>query len=67
MFGSLLLHTEVQDFGPENKYHLIPIFYDLPVMPDELHIVSLVALFDAVHTDGVAVCCVTGVTPIENR
>ena len=34
-------------------------------MPDELHVVSLVTLFDAVHTDGVAVCCVTGVTPME--
>lgn len=32
-------------------------------MSDELHVMSLVTLFDAVHTDGVAVCCVTGVTP----
>lgn len=34
-----------------------------PVVSDELHVVSLVTLLDAVHTDGVAVCCVTGVTP----
>ena len=32
-------------------------------MPNKLHIVSLMALLDAVHADGVAVCCVTGVTP----
>jgi hypothetical protein len=32
-------------------------------MPNELNVVPLVALLDAVHTDGVAVCCVTGVTP----
>lgn len=31
-------------------------------MSDELHVMSLVTLLDAVHTDGVAVCCVTGVT-----
>lgn len=37
--------------------------WDWPVVSDELHIVSLVTLLDAVHTDGVAVCCVTGVTP----
>lgn len=35
-------------------------------MSDELHVVSLVALFDAVHADGVAVRGVTGVTPVEN-
>ena len=34
-------------------------------MPDELHVVPLVALLNAVHTDGVAVCCVAGVTPVE--
>lgn len=33
-------------------------------MSDELHVMSLVTLLDAVHTDGVAVCCVTGVTPV---
>lgn len=32
-------------------------------MPNELHIVSLMTLLDTVHTDGVAVCRVTGVTP----
>lgn len=36
---------------------------DRPVVSDELHVVSLVTLLDAVHTDGVAVCRVTGVTP----
>ena len=36
-------------------------------MSDELHIVSLVTLLDAVHTDGVAVCCVTGVTPVGSQ
>ncbi len=39
---------------------------NLPIVSDELHIVSLVTLLDAVHTDGVAVCCVTGVTPVGN-
>lgn len=33
-------------------------------MSDELHVVSLVTLLDAVHADGVAVCRVTGVTPV---
>lgn len=33
-------------------------------MSDELHVVSLVTLLDAVHTDGVAVCRITGVTPV---
>lgn len=36
-------------------------------MSDELHVVSLVTLLDAVHTDGVAVCCVTGVTPAGSQ
>lgn len=40
---------------------------DRPVMPDELHVVSLMTLLDAVHTDGVAVCRVTGVTPVGTR
>lgn len=40
--------------------------YDWPIVPDELHVMSLVTLLDAVHTDGVAVCCVTGVTPAGN-
>lgn len=42
-------------------------FNGLPVMSDELHVVSLVTLFDAVHADGVAVCCVTGVAPAGTR
>lgn len=33
-------------------------------MSDELHVVSLVTLLDAVHTDGVAVCRIAGVTPV---
>lgn len=37
---------------------------DRPVVSDELHVVSLVTLLDAVHTDGVAVCRITGVTPV---
>lgn len=36
-------------------------------MPDELHVVSLVTLLDAVHTDGVAVCRITGVTPMRKH
>lgn len=36
-------------------------------MPDELHVVSLMTLLDAVHTDGVAVCGITGVTPVGTR
>lgn len=40
---------------------------DRPVMPDELHVVSLVTLLDAVYTDGVAVCRITGVTPVGMR
>lgn len=36
---------------------------DPPVMPNELYIVSLMTLLDTVHTDGVAVCRITGVTP----
>lgn len=32
-------------------------------MSDELHVVSVVTLLDAVHTDGVAVCRVASVTP----
>ena len=36
-------------------------------MSDELHIMSLVTLLDAVHTDGIAVCCVTGVTPVGSQ
>lgn len=35
-------------------------------MSDELHIVSMVTLLDAVHTDGVAVCCVASVTPAKD-
>ena len=36
-------------------------------MSDELHVVSLVTLFNAVHADGVAVCGVTGVAPVGNQ
>lgn len=36
-------------------------------MSDELHIMSLVTLLNAVHTDGVAICCVTGVTPVRTQ
>lgn len=34
----------------------------LPIMPYKLYVVPLVALLDAVHTDGVPICCVAGVT-----
>lgn len=37
----------------------------LPVVPYKLYVVALVALFDAVDTDGVPVRRVTGVTPGE--
>lgn len=36
-------------------------------MPDELHVMSLMTLLDAVHTDGIAVCRITGVTPVGTR
>lgn len=36
-------------------------------MSDELHIMSLVTLLDAVHADGVAIGCVTGVTPVGTQ
>lgn len=36
-------------------------------MPYKLYIVPLVALFDAVYTDGVPICCITGVTSGETR
>lgn len=36
-------------------------------MPDELHVMALMTLLDAVHTDGVAVCRITGVTPVGMR
>lgn len=39
--------------------------HGLPVMPYKLHIVALVALFDAVDADGVPVCGIAGVTPGE--
>ena len=44
-------------------YKIQKDFQGLPVVSDELHVVSLVTLFNAVHADGVAVCCVTGVAP----
>lgn len=39
----------------------------LPIVPYKLYIVPLVALFDAVYTDGVPICCITGVTSGETR
>lgn len=36
-------------------------------MSDELHIMSLVTLLDAVHTNGIAVSRVTGVTPVRTQ
>ena len=36
-------------------------------MSDELHVMTLVALLDAVHTDGIAVCRVAGVTPVGRQ
>lgn len=49
-------------FNPTYKYVKLK---DLPIVSDELHVVSLMTLLNAVHTDGIAVCCVTGVTPLE--
>lgn len=34
-------------------------------MPYKLYIVPLVAFFDAVYTDGIPICCITGVTSVE--
>lgn len=34
----------------------------LPIVPYKLYVVPLVALLNAVHTDGVPICCVAGVT-----
>lgn len=39
----------------------------LPIVPYKLYIVSLVAFFDAVYTDGVPICCITGVTSGETK
>lgn len=36
-----------------------------PIMSNEFYVVSLMALLDAVHTDGVTVCGVAGVTSVE--
>lgn len=36
-----------------------------PIVPYKLYVVSLVAFFDAVNTDGVPICRITSVTPIE--
>lgn len=41
---------------------LLPRFGHLPIVSNELYVMSLMALLNAVHTDGVAVCGVTGVT-----
>lgn len=38
-----------------------------PIVPYKLYVMSLVAFFDAVNTDGIPVCCVTGVTPAEKK
>lgn len=40
---------------------------DLPIVSDELYIMSLVTLLDTIHANGVAVCCVTSVTPMETQ
>lgn len=36
-----------------------------PIVPYKFYIVPLVAFFDAVNTDGVPICCITGVTSVE--
>lgn len=38
---------------------------DLPIVSDELHVMPLVTLLDTVDAYSIAVCCVTGVTPVE--
>ena len=37
----------------------------LPIVPYKFYIMPLVAFFDAVNTDGVPICCITGVTSGE--
>lgn len=39
----------------------------LPIMPYKLYIVALVAFFDAVNTDGIPICCVTGMTSAQTK
>lgn len=36
-----------------------------PIVPYKLYIMSLVAFFDTVNTDGIPICCITGVTSVE--
>lgn len=40
---------------------------DWPIVSNKLHVVPLMTLLDAVHTDGVAVGGVTGVTPAQRN
>lgn len=36
-----------------------------PIVPYKLYVVALMTLFNAVNADGVPICCITCVTPIE--
>lgn len=38
-----------------------------PIVPYKLYIMSLVAFFDTVNTDGIPICCITGVTSGETK
>lgn len=40
---------------------------DSPVVPYKLYVMALVAFFDAINTDGVSICCVTGVTSAQRK
>lgn len=60
------ISSGISDVPIHSQKNSFVIFqWDPPVMPNELHIVSLMTLLDTVHTDGVAVCRITGVTPAE--
>lgn len=38
-----------------------------PIVPYKFYVVPLVAFLNAVNTDGVPICCITGVTPAETK
>lgn len=52
-----LKNDPIADFGGGGDINIT-----LPIVPYKLYVVPLVALLDAVHTDGVPICCVAGVT-----
>lgn len=56
-------YKESQQFTPNKG----GVSFHLPIMPNKLYIMSLVTFLNAVHTDGIAVCCVAGVTSNETK